>query len=460
MAADLSQPLLRLLPGDNPEEILSTPKDFVWPQAGTLELVFEFPNIGTSLELASDDRNGYVGSPLFDLPFLKAHFWIHIKEGAHTGAGINLKIPTVDGKEKSLQLKLSRLDGKKRYQLVSTWDLSKTEVTLYLQGIKQGDLSHWGDFGPGMAPAGQGEGKIGGGLKDGGESISSLRIHRAQLFDIPFSEEQVAALAAPLDLPPLSGEGRTVYTQPIDTEGLTFEPVFETDFKEPLNWVHEETLLEDDKRVRKPDAEWILEGPLASLTPVEKGIRLATSDPEDKKLGHMVLWLNKEMPADFLLEYSFSPKDDRKGLGIVFFNARNPNGETIFDLSLPPRRGMFREYIIGAIDSYHVSPWAADDKNLRRTANMRKNSGFYLVSVGNDLIGGSGPGPHTVRILKQGGHIQVEANGIIALDYTDTGKANGPIHDQPGLIGIRFMAHSESAVIHQIKISKRANDPE
>jgi hypothetical protein len=425
---------------------------FDWPQTGSLEMIFQFPDFGSTLELASELRNDYLNAHLFDLPVMKGRFWAHYRDGLHTGAGLALLMSDQGGKEKRLQMDMSRLDGRKPYHLTVTWDLPQKDIRLYLQGVRQGDLSHWGADSPNVTDPGTGPSTFGGQVRHGGKTLSSVQVQHVRVYDEVLTSDQIQKKVEALHLPSLSGEGRTVYEGKLDIEGLNLKPVFATDFTGKLDWQHEEELLENDNRVRLPDADWVLEGPNATVTPMEKGIKLATSKPDDRKLGHIVLWLNKEMPADFLLEYSFTPENDRKGLGITFFNARNPDGETLFDLDLPVRRGMFREYIIGAIDSYHVSPWAADDKNLRRTANMRKNSGFMLVSVGNDLIGGSGPGPHTVRILKRGGHVQVESKGILVLEYKDDGTAHGPVYDQPGLIGLRFMAHGESAVVHHLKV--------
>jgi hypothetical protein len=82
---------------------------------------------------------------------------------------------------------------------------------------------------------------------------------------------------------------------------------------------------------------------------------------------------------------------------------------------------------------------------------MRKNSGFYVTTVGNDLIGGAGSGPHTVRILKHGGRVRLEANGELALAFDDDGEHYGPIWGS-GNIGIRFMAYTMSAVVHELRV--------
>lgn len=421
-----------------------------WPARGSLLVEFSLPGIPGTLGAVPEHTDGYFGGPIFELPFVQARLWTSRTGGRTSRSGINFNVLTTDGSRKMQQLVLSRLDGDKRYQLIYSWDVEADIGTTILQGVPQSDLGHWGaDAAPMAAPA-EGDGVLGGEMRAGNQFVSPIRIHNARVFDHILSEEEARELAR--DLPPLSGEGRTIYTGSLELGDSEITPVFSTDFSQPLDLTLESDLLEGDQRVRLPETEWVLEGPHATAEAVEGGLRLATSAPEDRRDGHIVLWNTREMPADFLFEYQFTPKNDERGLGIIFFNTRYPGGKTIFDLNLPVRHGRFREYIVGAIDSYHVSPWATDDTTPRRTANMRKNSGFMLVAVGNDLIGGSGPGPHTVRILKRGGHVQVESNGVLALEYHDDGVSRGPVHDQPGLIGLRFMAHSEEVVVHQMRV--------
>ena len=421
-----------------------------WPPQGSLLVEFSLPEIPGTLGAVPEYTDGYFGGPLFQLPFVNARIWTSRNSGNTHRSGINFNLRTTAGNEKMQQLSLSRLDGDKRYQIIYTWDVEADTGSTFLQGVPQSDLGHWGADAAPMAPPANGDGTLGGDMRAGSQHVTEIRIHRSQLFAHVLTEAEARELAA--NLPPLSGEGRTIYTGSLDLDPLTLTPVFETDFRQPLDLTREEALLEDETRVRRPQTDWVLEGPNARAETTEQGLRLSTLAPEDRRDGHIVLWLTREMPGDFLFEYSFTPKRDDRGLGIVFFNARNPAGETIFDLDLPPRFGRFRPYIVGEIDSYHVSPWATDATQPRRTANLRKNSGFMLVSVGNDLIGGFGDGPHTVRILKHNGRIQVEANGTIALDFQDDGTSHGPVHDRPGLIGLRFMAHSEEVLVHSMNV--------
>ena len=429
-----------------------TPPDAGWPEVGSLAFIFELEAPENTWRIAPEWRDGNLGGPFFKLPFVEARFWFTRQDGLNRNSGINFYLQTED-EPKLQQLSLTRLEGQKPYHIVFAWDIPNDRVSTYLQGTEQSDLGHWRASDLPMYGPGTGPGLLQGWLRAGNVAQVPISFRDVQLFDRFITRDEAQQLAEPHALPPLAGEARTVYTRGLDVSGLALDLLYETDFTSAWDGVHEQDLLDaEGARKSLPETEWVLEGPLTTATPTPDGLRLETSDPTNRQDGHWVLWNTRPFPADFLFEYTFSPRDDRQGLGIIFFNTHNPNGDTLFDLDLPVRHGRFREYIMGAINSYHVSPWAADETTLRRTANLRKNSGFMLVAIGNDVIGGSGPGPHTVRILKQGGHIQVESNGQLALEYVDDGISHGPIHDQDGLIGLRFMAHTGWTVLHSMKV--------
>jgi hypothetical protein len=163
---------------------------------------------------------------------------------------------------------------------------------------------------------------------------------------------------------------------------------------------------------------------------------------------HVVLWNTRTFPADLLLEFTMAPRNSSIGLNIVFFAARASDGGSIFAPGLPLRHGVFANYTNRAIDCYHTSYWATNpDRAPRRTANLRKNSGFHLLASGDDHIAGHA-GPHRVRLLKVGGAIRLETNGELALRFDDDGKTYGPTL-RDGLIGLRQMAYTgETAYTH------------
>ena len=161
--------------------------------------------------------------------------------------------------------------------------------------------------------------------------------------------------------------------------------------------------------------------------------------------GNVVLWNTRKFPGNFLLELGFSPKDSNKGLAIVFFCATGRDSSDIFDLKQARRDGYFKKYHSGDINCYHVSYWAMP----RKTTNLRKNYGKHLVASGKDNIGGQGPGPHNVRLLKVDGKIQLETRGQLVLSWQDHGNI---LSD--GSIGLRTQALSEKVSYTRMKVWK------
>jgi hypothetical protein len=200
----------------------------------------------------------------------------------------------------------------------------------------------------------------------------------------------------------------------------TARPVYESSFDDP-----------------KALKDWRLEG--GQRMSAAGGKLVLESDPENKE-NHLVCWLLKEVPADFLLEFTVRPRDRKDGLNIVFFNTRGLKGEDFFDPALKPRDGRYALYYKGDINCYHVSYWAAG----RGTANLRKSRGFYLAAEGKDLIAGAPAGAfQTVRVYNRGGTIRVTVDGVVALAYDDDGKIYGPVHAHSGWIGLRQMGHTQ-----------------
>lgn len=230
---------------------------------------------------------------------------------------------------------------------------------------------------------------------------------------------------------------------------------------EDVDWDHPVYATEfDDREVLQ---DWVMEGD-ASATIAEGSLVLASGAGEGKKTGHLVFWLKPEMPADFLLEFTFRPQDRRDGLAIVFFSARGKNGESIFDPKLPRRNGAFRQYHSGEIDNYHVSYWSGSTRNKGQgpSSHIRKNHGFFLVAEGRDLVVTGRPDVfQTIRIYKRGGAIRVAVDGVLAVAFDDDGKTYGPVHDFPGRIGLRQMAHTGSAQYGRLAVyplKKRPTD--
>ncbi|MGH9340930.1 MAG: DUF1961 family protein [Acidobacteriota bacterium] len=228
----------------------------------------------------------------------------------------------------------------------------------------------------------------------------------------------------------------------LDLSQYELKLIFEADFSQPLNVIHEDELFEGEQRRHLPEGkDWVFEGKGRAWT--EEG-RLHIESLQD---SHVVLWNTRVFPENFLLEFEMSPHDSSNGLAIVFFSTTSREGGGIFDLGHPRRDGIFKNYHSAALNGYHASYWAG----RRGTANLRKNHGFHVVSSGTDHIGGQGPGPHRVRLLKSGGRISLETRGALSLVFDDDGVTHGPVW-RAGQIGLRQMAHTERASYTSFKV--------
>ena len=201
-------------------------------------------------------------------------------------------------------------------------------------------------------------------------------------------------------------------------------PVYETSFED-------EAVLKD----------WKLEG--GKRASISSGSLVLESEPREGKApedpNHLVFWLKKEMPADYLLEFTVRPQNRQEGLNIVFLNARAVNGANIFDPALQSRTGVFKQYHSGDLNSYHISYWAAG----RGFANLRKNHGFHLAASGIDYVASGKPQKfQTVQVYKRGGQIRATVDGKVAVAFDDDGETYGPVHAHSGWIGLRQMGHT------------------
>jgi hypothetical protein len=202
-------------------------------------------------------------------------------------------------------------------------------------------------------------------------------------------------------------------------------PVYRTEFDDPA-----------ERR------DWVLEGG-RSLSIAGGRLILESAphaDPAERSTDHLVCWLKREVPADFLLEVAVRPQNKRDGLNIIFFNTRGVRGESIFDASLQRRDGTFRQYHSGDLNGYHVSYWAAP----RGTTHIRKNRGFHLVATSEiDPIANAAPDTfETLRIYKRGNVLRVMVNDRIIVAWDDDGVRYGPVLRHPGWIGLRQMGHT------------------
>jgi acetyl esterase len=218
-------------------------------------------------------------------------------------------------------------------------------------------------------------------------------------------------------------------------------PIYETSFESAD--VLKEWRLEGGKQMSIADGRLILES-----DPAKKG-------KDGKCIDHLVCWLLKELPADFLIEFTVRPTNRKEGLNIVFFSTRGLKGESIFDPNLKPRDGTYKQYHSGELNGYHISYWAAG----RGTANLRKSKGFHLVAEGKDLICDAPAHVfQTVRVYKRGGTIRLTIDDVVALAWEDDGKLQGPASDQPGWFGLRQMGHTHRCEYGHVKVYRLKRD--
>jgi hypothetical protein len=286
-----------------------------------------------------------------------------------------------------------------------------------------------------------------------GENEARIAVDSVRLYPGFMKESDVAALLEGRPNFPLTNEGRWDLTGSLDLSPYELELVYDTEFDKPLNWVHEDKLFEGDQRVHLPAGkDWVLEGPGEART--EDGWCIVRSTDEERPY-HLVFWNTREFPRDFLLEFGISPSNPNVGLTIVFFATRNLEGGSPFDLNAPRRAGVFKNYHSGFLNGYHTSYFATnpfDGGILRRTTNLRKNKGFFMPAAGIDRIGGAGPGPHKVRLLKVGGKVRLETAGRTALLYDDDGETYGPVWAHSGWIGLRQMGHTRQVSYTHFKV--------
>lgn len=195
-------------------------------------------------------------------------------------------------------------------------------------------------------------------------------------------------------------------------------------------------LYENDLSDAAQLKNWIMEGP--GHTVFEEGwMHLYAPDEE----WHHVLWCPEDFPESFIAEWEMQNMHPEAGLCIVFFATTGLDGEDVFDSSLAPRDGTFRQYTKEQIQGYHISYYANNPKNREREAShLRKNNMFEIVAVGPEGIPKHSSDIHHIQLVKKGPHIIMSVDGNKIIDWTDDEKL-GPTHTG-GKIGFRQMQWS------------------
>ncbi len=193
---------------------------------------------------------------------------------------------------------------------------------------------------------------------------------------------------------------------------------------------------------------WVLEGP-AEIT-FEDGqmvMRSTIPKPTDGSTGHFNYWCPADVPESFIAEWEFKPVSER-GLCLIFFSSKGQNGQDVFDEGLPERDGHFQQYVNGALNNYWMVYFS--NHRLMRTTNIART---YLSKASKSRTLAAGqigvtPGSkqfHRMRLIKDGAHIQLLANGKVCLDFIDPGGERWGPALGAGKISLRQMAFTVGA---------------
>ena len=158
---------------------------------------------------------------------------------------------------------------------------------------------------------------------------------------------------------------------------------------------------------------------------------------------HHVYWCPITAPANFAAQWEMQNLHPEAGLCIVFFCATGRSGQDVFDPSLPPRDGTFRQYNRGELNCYHISYYANTPSTpARPVARLRKNPGAHIVHEGPPGIAADSTEIHTVRLFKMGARIGLIVDGRTIIDWKDDGAVLGGAYGA-GRIALRQMQWSQ-----------------
>ena len=250
---------------------------------------------------------------------------------------------------------------------------------------------------------------------------------------------------------------------PLNIAGLDLELIYDNDFSGDDRIDFETSLVADGKRTRLPDpqAEWIAEGWGGAdvcggklwVAPVAFEACGERAGNPDREPSHMVVWNKTRFPADVMFEFTVNHHGSDNGLTLVFFAADGVEGQDIFDLELPPRNGVYRNYNKGRLRNYTVSYWSRNKKpslvarGEQFTNRIRKNPGAIIIATDDSLTDKCKACDFKVRILKVAGSISVEINGVIANHVVDPDAPH-----RGGYIGLRSMKGVDKVSYDDFKV--------
>jgi hypothetical protein len=188
-------------------------------------------------------------------------------------------------------------------------------------------------------------------------------------------------------------------------------------------------------------SNWVSEGPnSAEVKDGKLVLKTREKTADGKPESGQYLWLKQDLPADFRLEFDFTPVSP-SGFFLLFFCAKGVEGEDILgDKLMKEYQALpdFKKYTIGPVNCYHISY----RRNEQADCNLRKNTGKHLLS--NSKVDQLIPINKTAHVvlIKQGGRITLTVDGVSFMEFTDDGKLNNGIYGA-GKFGFRQVYESE-----------------
>ena len=190
---------------------------------------------------------------------------------------------------------------------------------------------------------------------------------------------------------------------------------------------------------------WILEG--SGVARIADGALQLRETPDG--VG-AVLWTEADWPQNIRLSFEVSFSNNQ-GIGVVFIAAKAADGgDALRDT--PKRTGAYDEYIRGKLHSYSLSlhRYWPDGRN-NPGSNLRRNSGFHLLSQALPDPCLEANRRYHVEITKKGAHLIVKVDGKTIHEVEDDG-AHGPAHGS-GKIGFRIRGDASCIMsLHAIRL--------
>jgi len=203
-----------------------------------------------------------------------------------------------------------------------------------------------------------------------------------------------------------------------------------------------ETLYANPLASETDVADWVREG--QPVTRFKEGRMYLSNgmDPSEGQAANYLFWAPPVVSGSFRATWEFQPLEE-PGLAMFWFCAAGRNGEDLFDPTLAPRAGNYRQYHSGDINAYHLSYFRRKNPDERgfHTANMRKSHGFHLVCQGADPIPSVEDvrGPFAIEGVKLDNWIRFAIDELVLFTWKDTGDIGGPPLSA-GRFGFRQMA--------------------